>query len=451
MFRVVGFALGAAASAHGVAWAQALSEDQAAVLRGELALLQEAVLAAEAENDREIAALEARTQEQARLIEQLSAQVAALAASAGEPSAETAPVAAAASRPEPRPARRAPAPQDTAPQDTAPQVASADGVEVVGERPPEETTQPRVQLFADVGGILTPKGQVIFEPSVDYATTSDNRFFFSGAEIVDTFLIGLLEARDTQRTSVTVTPQLRYGVTGRFEVDVSLPYVYRSDTRRGDDVSVSGGADGPSFVRDLEGSGLGDLSLGLHYQLNQGRRWPYVVANLRTKAPTGRGPLDADFDENGNPTEAATGSGYWTIEPSVSFIKQLDPVALFANLGYQFNLREDLDTVIGEATYDSVDPGDAIRTSMGLGIGLNERVNVSFGYDQSYVFASEARVIDEEAALRVIRGRETTVGSFLFGVNTTVTDKLNLGFNASIGATDEAPDVNLRFRARYAY
>ena len=442
----------ATASLHAAAQAQSLSEDEAAVLRGELDLLQEAMLAAEADNDQEIEALRARAARQDATIAALTARLDAMTASEEGPRSDPRQAASQARAQTPAPTTRSEAvAAASAPMTASVPIDGEAAPEAVGEAPPAQATQPRIQIFSDVGGILTPRGDLILEPSFAYTTTSDNRFFFSGAEIVDALLIGLIEARDTQRTSLSFTPQVRYGLTSRLEADVSVPFIHRTDQRRGDDISVSDGMAGPGFVRDLEASGLGDVSLGLHYQLNQGKRWPYLIANLRAKAPTGTGPLNVAFDEDGNPTEAATGSGYWSVEPSISVIKRLDPVALFANVGYQWNLEDDLDTTLRGLTYQSVDPGDAVRTSMGLGLAPNETVNVSLGYDQSYVFASEARVIDEDGALNIIRGQATTVGSFLFGVNVRVSPKLNVGFNAGIGATDEAPDVNLRVRARYAY
>src|SRR5690606_20170714 len=116
---------------------------------------------------------------------------------------------------------------------------------------------------------------------------------------------------------------------------------------------------------------------GIHYQLNNGRNWPYAIANFRVKAPTGVGPYDVERDPtSGIERELATGSGYWTFEPSVTFILQSDPAVIFLNAGYQLNQSVNPDAMIGSARIVEFDPGNAIRTSLGVGLSLNEKLSV---------------------------------------------------------------------------
>ena len=315
----------------------------------------------------------------------------------------------------------------------------------------DEAGRPRIDLFSGVGGILTPKGMFVVEPSVRYATTADNRFFFSGAEIIDALLIGTIQASDTERRSISFNQSLRYGVTGRLDVDVSIPFVSQEDRRRSSDISSS---DGNSALSSRSASGIGDVAAGVHYQLNQGRKWPYVIANLRAKSTTGKGPFDIDFDSNGNPLEATTGAGYWSIEPSLTFIKQVDPVALFANIGYQFNLEHDIDRTIGDTDYIRFDPGDTLRTSVGIGIGLNDQINLNFGYDQSYVFESETFVlttVDGEEVILSPEGDEATVSSFLFGITYRPRPRVSYGLTTTIGATDDAPDAAVTLKGQFRF
>src|SRR3546814_4865488 len=68
-------------------------------------------------------------------------------------------------------------------------------------RPPgstrTDTLFPYTTLFRS--GVLTPKGTLVVEPSIQYSHSQVNRFTFLGVEILDTFLIGLLEAQDADR------------------------------------------------------------------------------------------------------------------------------------------------------------------------------------------------------------------------------------------------------------
>lgn len=334
----------------------------------------------------------------------------------------------------------------------------------------EEEERPYLAIISDVGGILTPKGSLYAEPAIDFTTTSDNRFFFQGIEILDAILIGAIEATDSDRRAVTESMALRYGVTNRLEIDGRISYLQRDDTVTG--VAID---DTVALTRNLKGSGFGDVEVGAHYQLNNGRRFPYAIANIRAKAPTGRGPFEVDrTPQQGIETELATGSGYWTIEPSLTFILPSDPAVIFANIGYQSNLPTSPNVNLGEnALIRRFDPGDAIRTSLGVGLSLNERLSVNFGYDQSQFFSTKT-ILEQQVRDQIFdadgepvldgdgnptfsdpywvtaetRQPSTTVGSFLFGGSYAVNDRLRINLNTAFGATDEAPDMRVSLRAQ---
>lgn len=323
------------------------------------------------------------------------------------------------------------------------------GPEEVGVRPEEEEGRPYLAIFSDVGGILTPKGTLYAEPAIDYTVTSDNRFFFQGVEIASAILIGAIEATDSNRRAVTESLALRYGLTNRLEVDARIAYIQRNDRISG--VSID---DSVATTRELDGHGLGDVEFGAHYQLNRGVRWPYAIANIRAKAPTGRGPFDVDRNPlTGVDRELATGSGYWSLEPSLTFILPTDPAVVFANFGYQVNMPATPDAMVGPTlTVREFDPGDAIRASIGVGLSLNERLSVNFGYDQSYFFSTRTLFeLDNEGEIitYATKAPSATVGSFLFGGSYAVNDRIRLNLNTAFGATDEAPDMRVSLRAQF--
>lgn len=325
--------------------------------------------------------------------------------------------------------------------------------EEVGIRP-EEEERPYLSLFTDVGGILTPRGTLYVEPSVDFTVSSDNRFFFQGVEIADAILIGAIEATDSDRRAYTQSLGFRYGLGSRIEIDGRASYVYRDDRISG--VTID---DQTNTFRNLTGSGFGDVEMGLHVQLNDGIGFPYAIFNARAKAPTGLGPFEVGREANGIEKELATGSGYWTVEPSMTFILPSDPAVIFANVGYQLNMSTSPDAVIrtlADGTPTQIirdfDPGDAIRTSIGVGLSLNERVSVNFGYDQTHILATDSirDIRDDVGVLVPVSTRQpaSTVGAFLFGGSYAVSDRLRINFNTAIGATDEAPDVRVSLRAQ---
>lgn len=361
---------------------------------------------------------------------------------ASQPPQQRAPI------PADQPAQIAQAPAGTTPQQSPASQSSGSPPEPVGQRPAEELDEPYLALASDVGGILTPKGSLFFEPEIDFSNSSENRFFFSGVEIVDAILIGAIEATDTDRMSIVGRAGFRYGVTNRLEIDAKIPWVYRDDRVAG--VAIG---DQTEFVRDLRGAGLGDIEIGAHYQLTDGSGFPYTIANLRAKAPTGEGPFDVDRTSQGVELDAATGSGFWTLEPSVTFILPTDPAVFYANIGYQHNFAISPDEQVGSAIVREFNPGEAIRTSLGVGLSVNERLSLNFGYDQSHFFPTTLLLETVNANTGEIiftRARQprVTVGSFGVGGSYYVNDRLRLNLNTSFGATDEAPDLRLLLRAQ---
>jgi opacity protein-like surface antigen len=307
-------------------------------------------------------------------------------------------------------------------------------------KPPEERRLTIEDLGAlQAGGVLTPKGMLVVEPSFTYSQSGVNRFTFRGSEIVETVLIGVVEAEDADRDFYEAALTLRYGVTNRLEVEARIPGVYRDD-RVGTTANLAG--TDVEFEESLDGSGLGDIEAAVHYQINQGGAGiPYVVANLRAKFPTGRGPFDVDRDPFGIETELPTGSGFYSIEPSLTFIYPSDPVVLFANIGYLFNLERDVDKTIGGQEIGEVDPGDSIRFGFGFSFAVNESMSFSLGYSQDLIQKTETEVNGVTT-----KAEKLTVGSISIGVAHRLTDWMSIDVGTSFGVTSDAPDVSLGVR-----
>lgn len=313
--------------------------------------------------------------------------------------------------------------------------------EPVGQKAPA-AEQPEVPAISDVTGVLTPQGTLIVEPSFEFAHTSINRIILEGYTVIPAITIGAIDVRQVDRDILTAAMTARYGVTDRFEFDLKVPYVYRRDstTLR----PLSQGAD-QDFVFDVEGNGLGDVEMGLHYQLNGGLGGrPFYVANLRVKSNTGKDPFEIDIDQvSGSPTEGLetelpTGTGFWGVEPSLTVLFPSDPAVFFGNLGYLWNIERDVGVENG-FDFGTIDPGDAARFSFGMGYGINERSSFSIGYEHSVVLKSEQNDV-------AIAGTDLQVGSLLFGWSYRVSDRTAYNLTLGIGATDEAPDARIELR-----
>ncbi|MGZ4955259.1 MAG: transporter, partial [Methylobacter sp.] len=260
----------------------------------------------------------------------------------------------------------------------------------VGQAPPGTTDKPRPpeipRLSDTVGGVLTRKGNIVVEPSLYYAYTSNDRVFLDAFTFLPAIAIGLIDLRSVKRHSFIGTLGARYGVTDRLELEFRLPYVYRNDTQRSRPVSIGAGVD-ETF--NASGNDIGDLEFAGRYQLNSGSGgWPILVGNVVATAPTGKSPFDIKFVQAQGvpgatfPTELPTGAGYFSFQPSITALYPTDPAVFFGNLSYSYNAETS--TSVGK-----VDPGDTVGLSFGLGFGINERSSYSLGYSHKHVFDSQ--------------------------------------------------------------
>jgi hypothetical protein len=348
---------------------------------------------------------------------------------------------------------------------------TSNGQKPVGEAP--EQARPQVAIIPEQGGVLTRRGQLILEPSIQYTHSSQDRFFFQGFEVIDTVLIGLIEATKADRNTVEAAMGLRLGVTDRLEIEARIPYVYRSDHVQNTIVTQ---VQLPTVQANATGSGIGDVEFAGHYDFTDlifdAPYKVYTVANLRVKTPTGEGPFDVPFDTQGNPTRLSTGSGFWAVQPSFTAIFPTDPVVFFGTVGYTVNVGEhigkshriqracpidppdptcqDVDTTV---QIGDVEPGDAVNTSVGMGLSLNERTSLSFGFQFDYVFSTTQQTISTDntgggnpPVSSKVHSDPLYVGSFVFGWSYQISDNIGLNLNFQVGATDNAPDFETTLR-----
>lgn len=285
-------------------------------------------------------------------------------------------------------------------------------------------------------GVLTRAHSFVIEPSLEYTNSTINRFFFSGAEVADTVLVGQIEASDADRDTLVAAVALRYGVDNRLEYEVKVPYVYRDDrvtplinnTER-DRTSVTSHS-------------LGDVEVSARYQFNQGAAgWPVFVGGLRIKTDTGEGPFDVDRDADGIETELATGSGFWGLDGSVSVILPSDPAVFFASFSYLWHIARDIDKKIGGVEIGRVDPGDVFNMGFGMGLSINDQASFSLGYKHAFILESET-----EAGGVIAKSEGLDVGKLTLGFAYILSESVAVNLSFEAGVTDDAPDVTMRLR-----
>jgi len=326
--------------------------------------------------------------------------------------------------------------QDQVADDPNPKSVSPVGV--APESPQEKPLPPWMVRTFDLpgAGVLTPKGTLIVEPYLQYAHLSSNRVTLTGFTIVPALTIGLINIQGVSRDIYTAALVGRYGLTNRLELEVRVPYLYREDSITQRPLATPSTAD---TVSTANGSGLGDIETTGRYQLNKGGPdEPYFVAFTRFKSTTGKGPFEMPTDPiTGFQTELPTGSGFYILQPGLTVLFPSDPVVLFSSISYIWNMSRNIGGQIGR-----INPGSGGNFNLGLGISLNEKLSLTLGYDHT-VFE---RPTSASNLLLTTTPQLTQIGVLLLGGAYQLSDRSFVNFVVGIGATREAPDLQVTVR-----
>ena len=330
------------------------------------------------------------------------------------------------------------------------------GSDAVG-RPPAPRT-PEVAPIFETPGVLTPRGKVVFEPSVQYGYSSSNRVALVGYTVIPALLIGLLDVREVKRNTTTATATFRYGFDNRLELEAKIPYVYRSDSTVSREL-FTGTAAERAF--ETSGKGIGDIELGWRYQLNDGGvDTPYYIAGLRFKSRTGRDPFQVVTDcqtrcvgqnvtGTGLPLDLPTGSGFYSLQPSVTWLLPSDPAIFFGGFSYTKNFKRGnvYRTVQngGKELLGTVEPGDVFGFNFGMGLALNERASFSIGYDHNSVGRMKQNGEVIPGSVRV------QLGTLLLGYSYRLKNNRTLSVSVGAGLTRDTPDVTLMVRMPFTF
>ena len=341
----------------------------------------------------------------------------------------------------------------------APAMAAAAAPPVqVGENPRKDNRPPEVAPLFEQPGILTQRGKYILEPSIQYGYASNNRVALVGYTVIPALLIGLIDVREVKRNTMTGSLAFRTGVNNRLEVEGRLPYVYRSDSTVSREL-FTGTAVERAFA--TSGRGFGDAELAARYQLNDGGAdKPYYVGGLRFKSRTGRDPFEVTTDcqtrcvgENatgtGLPLDLPTGSGFYSLQPSLTWLFPSDPAIFFGTFSYTHNFKRSgvSRRVLGgeQELLGELAPGGIFGFNFGMGLALNDKASVSIGYDHNSVGRMKQNGIAVPGSVR------TQLGTLLVAYSYRLSDKRSLNVSVGAGVTRDTPDVSLTVRLPTTY
>jgi hypothetical protein len=317
-------------------------------------------------------------------------------------------------------------------------------------------------------GVLTPKGKFVIEPAYQFEYSSVDRVALVGYTVIPAILIGLIDAREVKTTTQTGALAVRYGITNRLELEVRVPYVYQHTDTVSREI-FTGSATDVAF--GSSGNGIGDVEATARYQINVGGPdKAYYVGWLRFKSRTGTDPFDVTTDcvqrcvedvinevgqanlqttGTGLPLEQPTGSGFYALQPGVTWLYPSDPVVFFGNLSYLHNFpRENVSRTVllgGKEFLGKVSEGDVADVSIGMGLSLNEKASLSIGYDQSFVGVTKQNNQTVPGSVK------TVLGTLLIGGSWRMTDKRTLNFTLGVGVTRDTPDATVTVRVPMMY
>lgn len=93
------------------------------------------------------------------------------------------------------------------------------GQESVGKAPPhpQQLEAAKVAPILEQPGILTPRGRFSIEPSLQYDYSSNNQVNLIGFSVLPAVLVGLIDVRQVDTSTVMAAVTARYGLTNRLE------------------------------------------------------------------------------------------------------------------------------------------------------------------------------------------------------------------------------------------
>jgi hypothetical protein len=281
------------------------------------------------------------------------------------------------------------------------------------------------------GGVLLPKGTLEVEPSFTYASSSSNVINIDGITINNVLNVGNINAERVQHTSLTAAAAVRYGLTEDLQVDLRVPIQTDHESRF--DTTNNYNQDTGVFSQTstetlLSRKGFGDIELGLTKQFwKQDGNHPAGLLQVQWKTKTGKSYF-------GDPKHGLSlGTGFNALRTGMTFVKSVDPAAIFASVGYTYNLAGDV-SVDGAESH--IKPGDSINLYLGTSIALSNAMALSFGYDQRWVGTTQVNGATSA-------GSTLEIGTFKVGSTFAFAKNKSLDISLGMGLTRDAPSYSL--------
>jgi hypothetical protein len=322
------------------------------------------------------------------------------------------------------------------PAASAAAVARVDAVVVNSAYDAEErrASESLDQALVVRGGLLLPSGTLEADNTAAYYSLSSDHLTVDGFALLPVLVVGDITSQRLRRDILIHSLTSRLGLPKQFQMDFTVPYGYvlnRTVDANNNETSAS------QF-------GLGDIQAGLSRQLAvEHGGVPDLLANFHYKSVTGTNSYDLQS------AETSLGTGFQSLQASVTAAKSSDPVVFFGNLSYTRSLPAHHTIPVSDPTDPSetstlgyLRPGDAFGFQLGSVLALNTETSVTVGWDQRFTQETKLNGIRLPASY-LVEGSLRIGTSYMYAPGRTV----DLSFG--VGLTPDTP--NLQFSVGFPF
>lgn len=275
------------------------------------------------------------------------------------------------------------------------------------------------------GGLLLPWRKIEIEPSATFIHSSIDRIVIDGFTIENTVTIGDIFSERVRRDVWFFNGTLRMGLPWDTQAEIVVPYTLRSRN-----VLTASNEE-----RSEDEAGIGDVQISLSHQFLRSKGWvPDILGSLRWKTRTGSDPFRA-----GGQDRLSLGSGFHSLQGTVTAVKVNDPVVFLGSLSYT-------ETFEDSKSLGTVNPGNTYGLQLGMAMALNLDTSINFGFEG---FKTEKTTVNNMD----VPGSSLTTATFTFGVSYVMRKNISMDFSVGVGLTEDSPDfqVNLSVPIRFSY
>lgn len=286
--------------------------------------------------------------------------------------------------------------------------SKASGATEPGRLEVDETAAERAleRTLVAGGALLLPVGQAEVTPRFSYTRIDLNTPVVVTADGQSS--IGIADIRQNE---LLADLSLQFGLPFDTQLEIGLPYRYVERQQ------VNSVIFEPRSETTRDGSGLGDVRVGLAKGLLQEARWwPDLIARVTWDTGTG------EETDNG----VALGGGFSGITGSLTATKRQDPLAFFGAIAYS-----------GKFEKDGLQPGDELQFTLGTVLAASPETSLSLGLDQSFIG-------ERKVSGRTVEGSNLTQSVLTIGAATILGKRTLLNLAVGIGLTDESEDYSIR-------